>query len=309
MQKSKEKFRCVIHGSFRRHFDLMQKVRSVFIAAGIEVLAPRAEEITSFKGGFGLFGDEEQKDPRLIELLYLHHLKRLSRNGFSYFVDPEGYIGTSAAYELGIAQLTNTRCFFLETPANHPVYVHKNAIWSPEDLAGHILEKEALPEPQVKPDEREIHRLWLDLMVPGSVVATGGIIEHENDRGGKEILLVKTHKWGDRWSIVGGKVRRNETLRQALEREVYEETSLAGKLGAHLCTFDQVKDSGYFMPGIQHIFVDHVFRVGEKKVRLNEEAQEYVWMSAEEALRDLDIEPNARHTIQAYARYAGMAAR
>jgi hypothetical protein len=48
----------------------------------------------------------------LVELLYLHNLKRLGRNGFSYFVNPDGYIGASASYELGIAQLTNVRCFF-----------------------------------------------------------------------------------------------------------------------------------------------------------------------------------------------------
>ena len=37
-------------------------------------------------------------------------------------------------------------------------------------------------------------------MVPGSVVAAGAIIEHEVT---KEVLLVKTHKWGNRYSIVG----------------------------------------------------------------------------------------------------------
>jgi len=68
-------------------------------------------------------------DPRLIELTYLHNLRRLSENGFSYFINPEGYIGKSASYELGIAQVSNTRCFFMETPQDHPVYVHKNAIW------------------------------------------------------------------------------------------------------------------------------------------------------------------------------------
>src|SRR5260221_3168651 len=34
-------------------------------------------------------------------------------------------------------------------------------------------------------------------------------IEHQrgrNNNGPKEILLVKTHKWGDRYSIVGGKI-------------------------------------------------------------------------------------------------------
>ncbi|MDP3947717.1 MAG: hypothetical protein Q8Q41_03450 [bacterium] len=28
--------------------------------------------------------------------------------------------------------------------------------------------------------------------------------------------------------------------------------------------------------------------------------QDYVWMPAKQALRDLDIEPNARHTVELY---------
>lgn len=139
-------------------------------------------------------------------------------------------------------------------------------------------------------------------MVPGSVVATGGIIEYQNPayRTEKEVLLVKTHKWGGRYSIVGGKVRRGERLGQALLREVKEETDLSGEIGAHICTFDQIKNSGYYQLGMQHIFVDNVVRVRSKKVVLNEEAQEHLWALPSEALCHLDIEPNARTTLELY---------
>lgn len=296
------RFRCVIHGSFSRHFDDIRNAQHIFTNAGIEVLAPKLSDVVGKANGFTLFADERGKDPRMIELEYLHHVKRLGRDGFSYFVDRRGYIGKSTSYELGIAQVTNVRCFFLERPDDHPVYVHKNAIWSPEALVAFIMENGRLPEPKVKRSERMIHRLWEDLMVPGSVVATGAIIEHISRKKEKEILLVKTHKWGGRYSIVGGKVRRSETLQDALRREVHEETGLSGTVGAHLCTFDQIKNSGYYVSGVQHIYVDNVFHVESKRVRLNDEAEEYVWMPAKEALRDLPIEPNARHTIELHAR-------
>lgn len=306
---TKQSFRCVLHGSFRKHFDLIKETHRIFTEAGIEVLAPRMADITSFEKGFAFLAGEENNDPRMVELLYLHHLKRLGENGFSYFVNPEGYVGKSTSYELGIAQTTNVRCFFLSLPQDHPVYVYKNAIWKPEDITSFIQERGQLPEPKVKKDEREIHRLWEELMVPGSVVATGGIIEYDSGKQEKEILLVKTHKWGGHFSIVGGKVRRNERLEDALVREVREETGLQGRVSEHICTFDQIKNSGYYLPGIQHIFVDNVVRVGNKRVRLNEEAEDYVWMPARVALRDLLMEPNARHTLQLYAnRFAGAAA-
>jgi ADP-ribose pyrophosphatase YjhB (NUDIX family) len=295
-------FRCVIHGSFSKHFSEIKKVADIFSAAGIEVLAPKQGELIASRDGFALFADETDKDPRLVELLYLHNLKKLGENGFSYFVDPEGYIGKSASYELGIAQLTNTQCFFSHRLADHPAYIHGQSIWSATSLADYILTNRSLPSPRIKRNERYIHQLWEDLMVPGSVVATGAIIEHQprTMRKEKEILLVKTHKWGGRYSVVGGKVRRNERLQDALLREVQEETKLRGTVGAHICTFDQIKNSGYYRKGIQHIFVDHVVSVGSKKVTLNEEAQDYIWALPSEALEYLDIEPNARTTVELY---------
>ncbi len=298
MENENQKIKCVIHGSFRKHFDLIQQVRAIFIQAGIEVVAPEDSDLVSTKDGFALFEGEQNKDPRLIELLYLHNLKKIGKNGFSYFVNPDGYIGKSTSYELGIAQISNTRCFFYDNIKDHPAYVHKNSIWKPEHLAEYIQIYNKLPSPQIDRNERKLHQLWEDLMVAGSVVAAGAIIEHELS---KEILLVKTHKWNGRYSIVGGKVKRNERLDQTLLREVKEETNLNGKVGRHLVTFDQFKNSGYFNSGVQYIFVDNIVSVDSKKVTLNEEAQEYIWMPAKEALKNLDIEPNARHTVELYA--------
>lgn len=298
----KGQFRCIIHGSFTKHFAEIQAASRIFTAAGIEVLAPKQGELVAAQDGFGLFEDELDMDPRLVELLYLHNLKRLGSNGFSFFVNPGGYIGKSASYELGIAQLTNTRCFFTHKITDHPAYTHGRSIWSADSLVDYIQTYDTLPSPQIRQNEKHIHKLWEDLMVPGSVVAAGAIIEHQPNKSTreKEILLVKTHKWGDRYSIVGGKVRRNERLQQALLREVREETNLSGEVGAHICTFDQIKNSGYYQQGIQHIFVDNIVTVNSKKVTLNEEAQDYIWALPSEALKHLDIEPNARTTIELY---------
>lgn len=298
------RIRCVLHGSFRKHLDVIQKVHKEFTDAGIEVIAPKLSEIVAVQNGFALFEGEEHLDPRLIELLYLHNLKQLGSSGFSYFVNPDGYIGKSASYELGIAQLSNIRCFFMEPLADHPAYVHKNAVWKPENLAGYFMQTGSLPERQIKRDESKLHKLWEDLVVPGSVVAAGAIIEHDPGYAvdKKEILLVKTHKWGGRYSMVGGKVRRNERLTDAVLREVHEETGLNGEVGRHICTFDSIKNSGFHEAGVQHLFVDNAVKVETKRVRLNEEAEDYVWILADEALRHLDIEPNARHTLEIYSK-------
>lgn len=297
------KFRAVLHGSFRKHFDEINRVHALFTSAGIEVLAPQMSEIKSFENGFAVLESDKEKDQRMIELLYLHNLKRLGIDGFSYFVNPEGYIGKSASYELGIAQISNIPCFFSDKINDHPAYLHKNSVWKPETLVNYIVKENKLPEPIIKRNEKVIHKLWEDLMVPGSVVAGGAIIEYEPVKPikEKEILLVKTHKWGGRYSVIGGKIKRNERLNEGIIREVKEESGLEGAVSSHIATFDQIKNSGYYLSGIQHIFIDKIVKVGSKKVMLNEEAQSYVWLPANTALRELDIEPNARHTVELYA--------
>ena len=303
-EQNKPKFRCVLHGSFSKHFGEIQRIHKFFSENGIEVLAPTMAEIKSFENGFAILESDKEKDPRMIELLYLHNLKRLGEVGFSYFVNPNGYIGKSASYELGIAQISNIKCFFADKLSDHPAYLHKAAVIKPEDLVSYILENGELPRPKIKRNEAAIHKLWEDLMVPGSVVAVGGIIEYDpaTPQKEKEILLVKTHKWGGQYSIVGGKLKRNERLEDALAREVKEETGLKAGVGEHICTFDQIKNSGYYLSGIQHIFVDKIVKVGSKKVKLNEEAEDYVWMPANSALLELPLEPNARHTVELYSK-------
>ena len=46
--------RCVIHGSFRKHFDAIQKVYELFTAIGIEIIAPKQSEVVDIRGGFAL---------------------------------------------------------------------------------------------------------------------------------------------------------------------------------------------------------------------------------------------------------------
>ncbi|MEK7632877.1 MAG: NUDIX domain-containing protein [Patescibacteria group bacterium] len=294
------RFRCVIHGSLRKHLREMGEAMEIFQSAGIEVLAPQMSGIVKEEDGFLFFKGEEQFDPRLIELMYLKNLRELGENGFSYFVNPGGYIGKSASYELGIAQATNVPCFFLSKLIDHPAYIGENAVWKVADLAEYVTKHGGLPNMRAMNDSA-LDRLWKQMIVPGSVVTAGAIIEYANPRGSeREVLLVKTHKWGHRFSIVGGKVRRRERVDDALRREVKEETGLDGLIGKHICTFDQIRNSGYYNTSTQHLFVDNVVRVDSRRVVLNEEAQDYIWMPVKQALAELPIEPNARHTLELY---------
>ncbi len=300
-----KRVRCVLHGSFRKHFDLIKEVYDIFTNAGIEVIAPTVSEIVGETDGFVHLADDQSKDSRITELLYLKKLSELGPDGFSYYINPDGKLGTSASYELAIDQLTNTRYIFMEKLADHPAYVPENSVWKPRELASYVLEKGSYPPPVIPQNEAYIHDMLRDFVLHGSIIAVGAIIIDYSSKKYKkgqerETLLVKTHKWGDRFSIVGGKVKRNERLAEALAREVLEETSLSCKIGESICTFDEIKNSGYFQQGIHRVFTDNVVKATKRKVILNEEAENYIWVPPTVALKELNIEPNARTTLQLY---------
>ncbi len=299
------KIRCVIHGSFRKHFDIIKEAHETFSSVGIEVIAPDISQIVGETDGFVHLEKDKSLDPRITELLYLKKLAELGPEGFSYYINPDGKLGSSSSYELAIDQLTNTRYLFMKPLKDHPAYIPKNSVWKIQELVDYVSENGHYPLPIIPQDEEKIHGMVQDLILHGSVIAVGAIIVDYSEkryRKGQErdVLMVQTHKWNDRFSIVGGKVRRNERLADALRREIIEETSLESNIGESICTFDELKDGGYFAPNTHRVFTDNVVKVQGRKVELNDEAENFVWMPATVALRDLDIEPNARKTLELY---------
>ncbi|MDP2909165.1 MAG: NUDIX domain-containing protein [Nanoarchaeota archaeon] len=302
----KKNIRCVLHGSFRKHFDKISETAKLFKEVGIEVIAPEITEIVGETDGFAHLASDRSTDPRVTELLYLKKISELGPDGFSYYINPDGTLGTSASYELAIDQLTNTRHLFMEKLSDHPAYAPQNSVWKPRELADYISENGHYPPPIIPQDERYIYGMVQDLALHGSIIAVGAIIVDNSSKRYKkgqerEVLMVQTHKWGDRFSMVGGKVRRNERLADALKREVCEETGLEANIKESICTFDEIRGGGYFIPGTHRVFTDNVVIAGRRRVALNDEAQSYLWVPPSVALQELDIEPNAKITLELYA--------
>ena len=138
-----------------------------------------------------------------------------------------------------------------------------------------------------------------------AVIAVGPLIVNSQTNDPETLrsaplLFVKTHKWSGRYSIVGGRIKHHEPLTEAFSRVTLEQTGLEGALGETICAFNEIPDSGYFQPESRRIFIDNMVAVSSHQVRLDSRAQEYVWIPPNEALRELDLEPNARKTIEIY---------
>lgn len=101
----------------------------------------------------------------------------------------------------------------------------------------------------------------------------GAIIFNPEDK----ILLCKSHKWDNKYIIPGGHIELGEKMKEALEREILEETGLE----IYDIQLISIKESVYdksFHEEKHFIFIDYVCRTDSFKVNLNEEAQEYEWV-------------------------------
>ena len=114
-----------------------------------------------------------------------------------------------------------------------------------------------------------------------------------------EILLVKTHKWKNKYGIPGGHIELHETTEQACHREAMEETGLAIYDLEFIRHDEYVFDKLFYKPK-HFIFLDFACKTKSTKVVLNNEAQEYLWIKPEKAVKMSTLEPYAKKTIKIY---------
>jgi nucleoside triphosphatase len=122
----------------------------------------------------------------------------------------------------------------------------------------------------------------------------GALIFNSEDK----LFLMRSHKWRGMYVIPGGHVELGERMEDALRREIEEETGLAIYDVVFLAFQEFIHDEAFWKRR-HFIFFDYVCKTDASDVRLNDEAQEYVWVTVEEALK-LPIEPYTRVAIETY---------
>jgi len=129
----------------------------------------------------------------------------------------------------------------------------------------------------------------------GIEVVASALIVNSN----KEILLIKSHKWGDNYLVPGGHVESTETTEAAARREGEEETGL--KLKPLYCVnIGELINEPTFNRRAHLVFFHFVCEALTNKVKLDErELKEFIWIKPEKAL-ELKITKGVKQTIKNY---------
>ena len=132
----------------------------------------------------------------------------------------------------------------------------------------------------------------------GIEVAGSAIIE---DGEGK-ILLVKSPKWHNKWTMPGGHIEPGETIVDAQLREAEEEVGLKLKF-VDIITFGELIGSKDFYRPAHFIYFDILCKTDNKNVKLdNKELKEYVWVEPQKAL-EMDLAESYDKTIKDYLKF------
>lgn len=309
----------VISGSYRKFPEELERDLETFRGLQVIVRSPQSATILSSVEGFvSLAGDlisrlnhvSENSLTNSIRLIEQNHLQAIQQSDALWLVLPSGYVGRATMMEMGYALAQGVPVFYdqkYQADVKEPM-VKAFAVPTPgiEYLVAHF---EA--QPKVDP---LVSRLFMGLLVEKSrnatfynaTIAVGPVMADYSSKRyrvgqPRDVLLVRTHKWGGRWSIMGEQLQTGETLDAGLQRVVQEQAGMKGLVREDVCAFDEIPDAGYYRQGTHRIFVDKIVQVGSRKVQLDHRAEEYVWVPPAVAIRDYPLEPNARRTMEALA--------
>jgi phosphoglycolate phosphatase-like HAD superfamily hydrolase/ADP-ribose pyrophosphatase YjhB (NUDIX family) len=104
--------------------------------------------------------------------------------------------------------------------------------------------------------------------------------------GAGEVLMIRTHKWSNKWGIPGGKIKWGETSEAALRREILEETGLKIS-GIKFVIVQDCIHSKEFYRDAHFVLLNYTCRCVAKnpRVTLNDEGREFRWVKLAETKR------------------------
>lgn len=122
----------VISGSFRKHYQGIVDRIAAFADAGVTVLSPRASRIVNPGEAFAILETDGAESPEALER---HHLDAITAADALYVYNPDGYVGLSAALEVGWALSLGKEIFVLQPAVDFTLALFCRRVASPAEIA------------------------------------------------------------------------------------------------------------------------------------------------------------------------------
>lgn len=124
-------------------------------------------------------------------------------------------------------------------------------------------------------------------------VAVGAIVI----RDGRVLLVKRSKPPGEGlWAIPGGRVELGETLQQAAEREIMEETGLTIQTKHPVYTFEVIEPDDTGRPRFHYVIVDLIAEYVKGEINPSDDASEAGWITPQE-LERLPVSQTTREVL------------
>jgi NTP pyrophosphatase (non-canonical NTP hydrolase) len=134
----------VLSGSYRKDFQALKATYEELLDLGCSVLSPSSVNAVSEIDGFVYMKGEEAQAPDQIES---RHLDAIQRAQFVWLHAPEGYVGPTAALEVGFAHAIGVPVFANRAVEDKTVSSFVNVVSAPSSAVA-LVDANALPTPQ-----------------------------------------------------------------------------------------------------------------------------------------------------------------
>ncbi|MBW1858784.1 MAG: NUDIX hydrolase [Deltaproteobacteria bacterium] len=132
-------------------------------------------------------------------------------------------------------------------------------------------------------------------------MAVGAIVIRDD-----RVLLVKRSKPPGEglWAIPGGRVELGETLQQAAEREIMEETGLTIQAKNPVYTFEVIEPDDAAKPRFHYVIVDLIAEYEKGELNPGDDASEARWVTPQ-GLESLPVSQATREVLKNVVRFGG----
>jgi NTP pyrophosphatase (non-canonical NTP hydrolase) len=133
----------VISGTFRKDIPSLRDLFNELLDLRFRVLSPSSVDIVSERDGFVYMKGEESHTPEKLET---RHLDAISRAQLVWLHAPDGYVGPSAALEIGFARAAGIPVYTKAAIVDPVLRSMVNSVSSPRDVA-RLVKAQELPPP------------------------------------------------------------------------------------------------------------------------------------------------------------------